>query len=96
MSDIRNQREITTNQKNEGLIAIRRAAIEKTFSVKKRRAEARLEKATNDRIIRMHQGELRNLESKLQNAIKELAQKKQVTVSYEPVAYGLMELEGNN
>ena len=96
MSDIRNQREIAIHQRNEGLIAIRRVAIEKTFDVKKRRAEARLQKATNDRIIRMHQGELRNLESKLQNSIKELERKKQVTVSYEPVAYGLMELEGNN
>jgi hypothetical protein len=95
MSDMKNKGEIAAKQRNEGLIAVRHAAIEKTFEVKKRRAEARLEKATDSRIVRMHEGELRNLASKLENAKQELEQKRQVTVSYEPVACGLMELDGN-
>jgi len=96
MSGVKNQRELAAEQRNEGLISVRRATIEKTFEVKKRRAEARLEKATDSRIVRMHQGEIRNLESKLRNAIAELEEKRQVSVAYEPVAYGLMELRSNN
>lgn len=96
MSNVKNEREVSARQRNDSLIATRRAAIEKTFEAKKRRAESRLEKATDSRIIRMHQGEIRNLESKLQNAIAELEAKKQVSVVYEPIAYGLMEIQSNN
>jgi hypothetical protein len=66
--------------------------LEKTFDVKKRRAQSRLEKATDSRIIRMHQAEIRNLEDKLRNAVAELEAKRYVSVSYEPIACGLMEL----
>jgi len=92
MSELRREKEAATHQRNDTLITIRRAALEKTFDVKKRRAQSRLEKATDSRIIRMHQGEIRNLEDKLRIAIAELEDKRYVSISYEPVACGLMEL----
>lgn len=71
---------------------VRRAALDRTFEVKKRRVESRLKKATDTRIIRMHQGEIRNLDSRWRNAIDELKSKRLVAVSYEPVACGTVEL----
>lgn len=92
MSELRRQREAAAQKRNDSLIAIRRAALEKTFEVKKQRAQSRLEKATDSRIIRMYQAEIRNLEDKLRNAVAEVEAKKRVSVSYEPIACGLMEL----
>jgi len=92
MSELRRQKEAATQQRNDTLITIRRAALQKTFDVKKRRAQSRLEKATDSRIIRMHQGEIRNLEDKLRIAVAELEDKRHISISYEPVACGLMEL----
>lgn len=92
MAESKRQKELIANQRNDSLIASRRAAVEKTFDVKKRRATSRLEKAMDARIIRMHQGEIRNLENKLKNVVAELEVKKKVSVVYEPVAYGMMEL----
>ena len=92
MAEMKKQKEIAEKQRNASLIAIRRSALEKTYEVKERRVQHRLENATDERIIRMHQAELRNLENKLGNAIRELENKKQVSVSYEPIACGLIEL----
>lgn len=94
MPEVKHQRERTARQRNDALIAIWCAAAEKTFEVKKRSATARPEKATDKRIVRMYQGLLGELESKLQNTRTELEAKKHVSVVYEPVAYGLMELQG--
>jgi len=95
MSDAKRQKELTARQRNDSLISLRHAAVEKTFEVKERRVRARLEKAMDSRIIRMHQGEIRNLENKLRSAIVDLEAKKQVSVVYEPVAYGLMALQSS-
>jgi hypothetical protein len=92
MAVVRRDRELSARQQNDSLIALRRDALEKTFAVKRRRAQVRLENATDSRIIRMHQGELRNLKNKLDAAIMELETKREVTVVYEPIACGLMEL----
>jgi hypothetical protein len=40
----------------------------------------------------MHEGELKNLESKHDNAVGELENKRKISVSYEPIACGLIEL----
>ncbi len=93
MSESKRNKELAARQRNDALIASRRAALEKTFEVKERRALSRLEKATDTRIIRMHQGEIRNLKNKLQNAVAELEAKRKVSVVYEPIAYGLMEMQ---
>jgi hypothetical protein len=92
MAEMKRKKEVAEMQKNDSLIAIRRSALEKTYEVKTRRVKARLEKATDERIIRMHEGELKNLESKHINAISELENKRKISVSYEPVACGLIEL----
>ena len=92
MAEMKSQKEMAERRRNDSLIAIRRSALEKTYEVKRRRGQGRLDKATDERIIRMHQAEIRNLDGKLQNAISELEDKKQVSVSYEPIACGLIEL----
>jgi len=91
MSELRRQKAGATQQRNDTLITIRRAALEKTFDVKIRRAQSRLEKATDSRIIRMYQGEIANLVVKRTMAITELENKRSVSISYEPVACGLLE-----
>ena len=40
----------------------------------------------------MHRAEIRNLEDKLQIAVAELEEKRRISVSYEPIATGLIEL----
>lgn len=94
MSEVKHERELTVCQRNDALIAIWRAAVEKIFEDKRRRATERLDEATDSRVVRMYQALLRGRESKLQDTIAELEAKKQVSVVYEPVAYGLMELQG--
>ena len=94
MANLRQQREDTTLKRNDALISTRRGALEKTFEAKKNRALLRLNRATDDRIIRMHEGEIRNLQSKLAAAIEDIESKKHVSVTYEPVAIGIVELTG--
>jgi len=92
MAEMKGQKELAERQRNDSMIAIRRSALEKTYEVKKRRVQHRLENATDERIVRMHQAELRNLDNKLTNAVSELESKKKISVSYEPIACGLIEL----
>lgn len=92
MSTVKRQKELSARQRNDALLANRRSAFERTYEVKRARVAARLEKARDERIIRMHQGEIRNLQSKLQSTLEELETKRRVSVSYEPVAQGLVEL----
>lgn len=94
MANLRQQREDATVKRNDALISTRRGALEKTFEAKKNRALLRLNRATDDRIIRMHEGEIRNLQSKLEAAIEDIESKKHVSVTYEPVAIGIVEFTG--
>ena len=43
----------------------------------------------------MHQGEIRNLQTRLFRAVEELEERRRVSVSYEPVAYGVIKLVGH-
>ena len=92
MGKVRGEREHLARQRNDALIAMRRSALERTFQAKIRRAQERLSKAQDPRIIRMHQGEIRNLQDRLDKSLDELETRQQVTVTYEPVAYGLVRL----
>lgn len=96
MGQIRTEREESSKQRNEALVAVRKSSLDRTFQAKTRRAQGRLATARDQRIIRMHQGEIRNLQTRLERAVGELEERRQVSVSYEPVAYGairLVELE---
>ena len=92
MAELRQQKESSAKKRNDGLIATRRSALEKTYQAKKNRALSRLSSATDERIIRMHEGEVRNLQSKLEAAIEDVESKKNVSVTYEPVSFGLVEI----
>ena len=73
-------------------VRLAEGSLEKTYHAKVRHAEQRLDKAHDERIIRMHQGEIRNLNLRLERALEELESFKQVSVTYEAVAYGLVQL----
>jgi len=92
MANVKTNKETTEKQKNDSLIGIRRSALEKTYNVKIKHVKNRLINATDERIIRMYEGQLKNLENKQDMAIKELENKQKIAVSYEPVACGLVEL----
>ena len=94
MSKVKSQTELTACQRNDALIAIWSAATEQAFEAQKQRATSKLKAATDNRVVRMYQEVLRGLESRLQNTRAELKARKQVSIVYEPAAYGLMELLG--
>ena len=92
MGDVRSVKEGSSRQRNEALIQVRKSAVERTYGSKIRRAQKRLDGAQNQRIIRMHQGEIRNLDAKLSFALEGLEARKEVSVTYEVVAFGQVQI----
>ena len=93
MSDVEYQKELTARHRNDVLIEIWRAAMEQAYDVQKQRVTAKLKAATDNRVVRMYQEVLTGLESRLQNTRAALEARKRVSIAYEQVAYGLMELQ---
>lgn len=93
MGNVRAAKEESSRQRNEALLQVRKSAIERTYNSKIRRAQIRLDNAQNQRIIRMHQGEIRNLGERLSSALEKLEARKEVSVTYETVAYGQVQIK---
>ncbi len=55
-----------------GRIAVQRATLRRTSEARIRRAEARLDQASDARIIRLYEGQIRNLNADLERRIREL------------------------
>ncbi|MDA1276445.1 MAG: helicase-related protein [Verrucomicrobia bacterium] len=96
MGDVRTEKEESSRQRNEALLQVRKSAIERTYESKIRRAQNRLERAQDQRIIRMHQGEIRNLGARLSFALEELEARKEVSVTYETVAFGEVQIRAHS
>ena len=92
MGGIRANRERAARQSNQALITLRKQSLEKTYFAKLERAQEQLSRATNENIIRMHRGRIRNLEEQHRTATEELSSRESISVSYEPVAYGVIRL----
>ena len=79
-------------RRNEGLVAARRAAIEQTYIIKKRKLNQYLQNAHNQNIRRMRDAQLRNHEAWHTKARNNLDQQGNVTVSVEPIAGGMVKV----
>jgi len=85
----RDHREEDIRRLNDSLVNARLAATEQTYQAKLRKVRGYLEVATEQRIRRMREGELRNIEAKYEAKVRELETQRQVSVSYSLVLAGL-------
>ncbi len=78
----RSQRVEELRRSNEALVSARIAAKTQSFQIKKRTIEEYIRKATEPRILRMREAQLRNLEAKHAATIQELNRQRQIVVDY--------------
>lgn len=79
--------------RNTAMVQTRSAAIEASFAAKMKRTEAMLAQATDPRIQRLREGQLRNLEARRQQKLLELQKGDQVVVSYSLLGVARVEIE---
>ena len=70
-------------------VAVRKATLERTYGARVERAGERLASATDERIVRMYEGRLRNLRAELQQQIGELDTTRQPTAEFELLAMAI-------
>ena len=78
----RNQRETELQRSNDALANARLNALEQTFQIKSSKVEEYLHNATDLRIKRMRESQLRNIESKYRDSVKKIDDQRKVSVSY--------------
>jgi len=88
IADQRDQKRTTIESQNEALILARSAAVEQTYQAKIRRTEETLDKVREQRIMRMYEGQIRNLKAELKGKLIEIQKGRQFSVSYNLVALG--------
>lgn len=79
--------------RNTAMVRARSAAIEASFAAKIKRTETMLAQATDPRIQRLREGQLRKLEARRQQKLQELQKGDQVVVSYSLLGIGRVEIE---
>jgi hypothetical protein len=79
-------------EKNEGVIAVRRATLERTTRARIERHRRVLASVLDERIQRLHVARIRNLEAELARRIGELESRRQVAVTSAPVGIGRIEI----
>jgi ATP-dependent helicase HepA len=75
-------------ERNDATIAVRQASIERTFRARIAKREAQLAAAVDDGIRRMRSGEVRNLKEELARRLADLESRREVAVSFSPIAIG--------
>jgi len=88
MARHRKEVEARVRQKNEVLVASRKASVKSSFEAKIRRAEHVLETAHDPRIIRMKQSEIQHLHAKMKAKLGEIERGQEVAVSSTLLAGG--------
>jgi len=78
----RNAQEIELQRSNDALVNARMNALEQTYRIKSERVKDFLRSASDPRIVRMREGQLRNIETKYHVQVNELEQQRLVSVSY--------------
>lgn len=77
-------------RRNDAMISARQESLSQGCSVRKHRLDELAERpGINERIRRMRLGQIRNLEERTRTAIRELENRRSVTVGFKPVAGGL-------
>lgn len=82
------QVEVVARDRNEAVLAVRRATLERTFRAKIAKRRAQIVSATDERIRRLWEGEARNLEAALRERLEELEARRAVGVSFAPIGGG--------
>jgi hypothetical protein len=82
------QVEVGARERNEAVLAVRRATLERTFRAKISKRRTQILSATDDRIRRLWEGEARNLEAALRERLAELDARRAVGVSFAPIGGG--------
>ena len=91
--DEQRDRQAKTSQgRNDALLRARESGIRRQFSAKIERRREYLRDATDERIKRMRSGEIRRLEAQLDERLRQLMSRREVSVSYELVASGRVRL----
>jgi len=80
--------EAQARDRNDAVLAVRRATLERTFRAKISKRRAQILTATDDRIRRLWEGEIRNLEEGLRQRLAELEARRAVGVSFAPIGGG--------
>jgi hypothetical protein len=75
-------------ERNEATIAVRTAALKRTYGARITKRRAQIGRATDERIIRMWQSEVRRAEEELVRKVSELEATRSVSVTFQPVGYG--------
>lgn len=92
MTNIRDNlyKELSTS--NDAIVNARRAAVEQTYQAKKTNIENRLQKVNDTSIVRMYQGQLRNLTARKLAKVADIEKGKQLDVNFELKLRGYVEV----
>jgi hypothetical protein len=85
---VADQLEAEARDRNDAVLAVRQATIERTIRRKIAKRHAQVAEATDERIRRMWLGEVRNLETELGERLAELEARRTVGVSFAAVGAG--------
>lgn len=88
IAEQRDRISIQANKRHSALINIRAASITESYDAKIRRAQQTLQAVSEARIVRMYEGQIRNLEAQRDRKLKELREKDHVSVSHSLIAAG--------
>lgn len=77
-------------QRNEGILAVRRATVERTFRSKISKRRNQIARNSNENIQRMWTSEIRNLEAELERRLEDLELRRAVGVSFAPIGMGVI------
>ena len=80
--------ESDARDRNEAVLAVRQATLERTFRSKIKKRKDQIQRATNANIQRLWAGEIRNLEAELEKRLEELEARRKVGVSFTPIGGG--------
>jgi hypothetical protein len=92
MAEQRDLISVQSNKRHTALVAIRESSIAESFGAKIRRAQQALESVGDQRIRRLHEGQIRNLKAQRTQKLESLHKSKNVTVSHTLIATGRVRL----
>jgi hypothetical protein len=87
-ASIADQVEAEARDRNDAVLAVRQATIERTIKGKIAKRRSQIQNTTNERIQRMWNAEIRNLELELDRRLEQLESRRAVGVSYGLIGAG--------
>jgi len=90
---VRNEQEESFRKENEMFLSAQKFALQQSFDAKQKRIDEIKDKVTDERIIRMQEGRLRNLRAKHEMQIAQLENGSEVSVSFTLAMRGFLVVE---